>query len=384
MSEKTVVRVGTERRAQVMTSRARSEANTFAIHFLEEGGQRPAEVAGWIAGFIVEARESLDLALYDCRLSSEPARIVRDALHDRLRAGVAIRLVYDSGDKPQTGAAMDSKGADPAPRNTHRRVRELDLPDERVRAVRGPRALMHHKYLIRDRKAVWTGSLNFSDDAFARMENIAIELTSDKLAGYFDRDFARHWRTRLIAASGAFPTDPDLLLYDGEPARTDVDFAPGQGHQINEWVAAKLLHARRRIVLCSMLVNSSKVLSALLTQLDRGQVELEGVYDRTQMSGVLDQWRKLPDLAWKIAAVERVVREGRLVGKQSRPYRPGRSHNFMHNKTVVVDDTVITGSFNLSHNARDNAENMLAVDNPALAAEVVSYTRRLAERFSGQ
>lgn len=369
-------------RADGLLEGARRAGDTLAVRFLEEGGQQPAEVAAWMARFIEGARESLDLAVYDCHLSREPAGLLRDALRDRSRAGVQIRLVYDSGDKPQSGAGMDAKGADPAPENTHERVKELGLPDDCVRAIRGERALMHHKYLIRDREHVWTGSLNFSDDSLARMENIVVALTSHKIAGYFDRDFAQLWRTREIAASGAFPTEPDTLRFDQNPARTDVDFAPGQGHQINEWVAEKLRNGRRRIVLCSMLLNSSKILQAMLAQLDRGAVEFEGVYDHTQMSSVLDQWREIPDLGWKIEAVQRVIREGHLVGKHSRPYRPGRRHNFMHNKTVVVDDTVITGSFNLSHNARDNAENMLAIESPALAAEVVEYTRALAARFA--
>ncbi|MGH2560562.1 MAG: phospholipase D-like domain-containing protein [Thermomicrobiales bacterium] len=373
--------MGESQHGPAVIGTTRNAGDTIAVHFLEEGGQQPAEVAVWIATFIAGAHETLNLAVYDCRLSAEPAGILREALHDRLRAGVRIRLVYDSGDKPQSGAGMDAMGAEPAERDTHERVKEFALPDECLRAVHGERALMHHKYLIRDQQAVWTGSLNFSDDSFARMENIAVALASPKLAGHFDRDFSQLWLTREIANSGAFPTEPDRLRFDGDPAPTDVDFAPGQGHQINEWVAEKLSHARRRIVLCSMLINSSKVLSALLTQLDRGDVKVSGVYDHTQMAGVLDQWREIPDLAWKIEAVERVVREGRLAGKHSRPYRPGQSHNFMHNKTVVVDDTVITGSFNLSHNARENAENMLAIESPALAAEVVAYTSRLASRF---
>ena len=34
----------------------------------------------------------------------------------------------------------------------------------------------------------------------------------------------------------------------------------------------------------------------------------------------------------------------------------------MHNKIVVADDAVITGSYNLSHSASENAENILILD----------------------
>jgi phosphatidylserine/phosphatidylglycerophosphate/cardiolipin synthase-like enzyme len=53
----------------------------------------------------------------------------------------------------------------------------------------------------------------------------------------------------------------------------------------------------------------------------------------------------------------------------------------MHNKTLVVDDAVVTGSYNLSHAAESNAENMLAIDNEALAKRTVAYIAQLRDRF---
>ena len=358
--------------------------DTLAVRFLEEGGQDEMQVAGWLAEFIDGARETLDLAVYDCRLSREPAALLRDALGDRIAAGVRVRVVYDAGIKPQSPGGLDTTGADYAPLDTDYRVKELGLADELTRGVTDFRGLMHHKYLVRDREQVWTGSLNLTDDAMGRQENLIVLLTSSALASLYTRDFDQLWESGQIGVSGAFLTDPDTLRYDGQPASTDVDFSPGQGEQINEWVAAKVMGARRRIVLCSMLLNSSKLLNALTAQLDRGLIDFWGLFDGTQMAGVVGQWQERQDLAWKIAAVNRVITEGRLVGKQSTPYRPGGSHNFMHNKTLVVDDTVITGSYNLSHSAQGNAENMLAIESPALAERVVAYIRHLVERYGGR
>jgi phosphatidylserine/phosphatidylglycerophosphate/cardiolipin synthase-like enzyme len=119
----------------------------------------------------------------------------------------------------------------------------------------------------------------------------------------------------------------------------------------------------------------------LMEVLDRGELELWGVYDRTQIDGVVEQWADQPHVQWKVDAVHRLLREAELVGKQSEPYRPGHSHNFMHNKLLIVDDMVITGSYNLSHAAQRNAENMLAIDNPALAADAIEYVQFLRNRF---
>jgi phosphatidylserine/phosphatidylglycerophosphate/cardiolipin synthase-like enzyme len=298
-----------------------------------------------------------------------------------MRQGVQVRLIYDRGEKPQSASGIDRNGGDCAPLDTHDRVEELGLPPSSIRGVGSYRGLMHHKYVVRDREAVWTGSLNITDDSMRRMDNTVLTLQSEQLADLYTRDFEQIWTKQSIEVTGAFRTDPDSLRFAGRTTMTDVDFSPGQGEQINEWVAAKVHRARRRIVICSMLINSSKLLNALTSQLDRGEVDLSGVYDHTQMAGVLSQWDDQPELEWKVEAVKRVVQEGRLVGKRSLPYRAGESHNFMHNKTVVVDDTVITGSYNLSHSAQANAENMLAIQNPELAEEVIAYTRHLARKY---
>jgi phosphatidylserine/phosphatidylglycerophosphate/cardiolipin synthase-like enzyme len=130
-----------------------------------------------------------------------------------------------------------------------------------------------------------------------------------------------------------------------------------------------------------MLINSSKLLGALMKVLDEQRLELWGVYDRTQMEGVLQQWDDQPQVRWKVDAIHRLLREAELVGKDSLPYRPGHSHNFMHNKLLIVDDTAITGSYNLSHAAQTNAENMLAITSPALAEDAIAYVRMLRNRF---
>jgi len=358
--------------------------DTLSAHFLAEGDHPAVEVAGWMAGFIAQAQESLDIALYDCRLDDATVASIADALRDRVDAGVRVRLVYDAGErKPQGPKGVEAVGADPAEHDTHERVAELGLPGEVVRACRG-QGLMHHKYIVRDGEYVWTGSMNWSHDSMERMENTLLTLRSRDLAAYFALDFQQLYATGEIGTSGAFRTEARTLRLYGSPTQVDVDFSPGQGQHINEWVARRVGDARRRVVICSMLFTSSKLLNALLEQLDRGQVELWGVIDETQMAGVLHQWRDNPQLAWKVDAVRRIVAEARLVGKRSVPYSPGQRHNFMHCKMVIADDTVVTGSYNLSHNAQGNAENMLAITNAAFAAEAIAYVDELRRRYADE
>ena len=41
---------------------------------------------------------------------------------------------------------------------------------------------MHHKYVVRDREAVWTGSMNWSQDSWSRQENVIAIVRSPELA----------------------------------------------------------------------------------------------------------------------------------------------------------------------------------------------------------
>jgi phosphatidylserine/phosphatidylglycerophosphate/cardiolipin synthase-like enzyme len=45
----------------------------------------------------------------------------------------------------------------------------------------------------------------------------------------------------------------------------------------------------------------------------------------------------------------------------------------MHAKVVVADDYLFTGSYNLSHSGEQNAENVLEVENPALADQLAAF-----------
>ena len=73
----------------------------------------------------------------------------------------------------------------------------------------------------------------------------------------------------------------------------------------------------------------------------------------------------------------------RLTAKRSVPFTANGPHNFMHNKVVVADDIVSTGSFNLSANATRNAENVLRITSGDLAGQYAAYIDELVRRYAG-
>ena len=54
----------------------------------------------------------------------------------------------------------------------------------------------------------------------------------------------------------------------------------------------------------------------------------------------------------------------------------------MHNKLVVADQIVVTGSFNLSNHAMGNAENVLLIRDAAIADSYADYIQRLISRYA--
>ena len=73
----------------------------------------------------------------------------------------------------------------------------------------------------------------------------------------------------------------------------------------------------------------------------------------------------------------------RLRGKRSTPYAPGALHDYMHAKVTVADDTVFLGSFNLSRSGEENAENVLEIEDAALAERLGAWIDRLRARYPG-
>ena len=355
------------------------------VTLLAQGEQTGEQIAAQLAAFIRGAERSLDLALYDFRLSDPLKAIVAGAMQERAAAGVAIRIAYDA-DKPEP--PLVAQGMDPAPPGTGAFVRSLGYP---YRRIGGPK-LMHNKYIVRDLSdpdaadasgaSVWTGSTNFTDDSWNVEENNILQIASPDFARFYARDFADLWREGEIGTSGSFDTTPVNLTYAGTPLTARVFFSPGRGPQIDDEVARRVSGARRRVRIWSMLINSGALISALGDLLAAGNVPVSGVYDRTQMASVLTQWQDVPQNVWKIGALRQIVAQAGLIGKNSTPYRPDTIHDFMHAKALVVDDTVITGSYNFSRSAEFNAENLLVLENAALADRYSAFVDHLMTKYA--
>jgi phosphatidylserine/phosphatidylglycerophosphate/cardiolipin synthase-like enzyme len=346
------------------------------IQFLSDGGHRPEDVARVIATFIAGAQQSLDVAIYDAGLTGDLADAVRDAFENAKQRGVAIRLAYHSD-------TDRSKGV-PAPSSmTSTFVDSLGVP---CRPAGSQQNLMHHKYVVRDAgtagAAVLTGSTNWGEDAWSREENVILQLFGDDLAQRYRADFEEVWAGDTDT-SGHDAGGTASLSYDGTPMPADVWFAPAEGPIMARAVSKLIAQAARRILVASPVLTSGPVLGALHDIVVAGSVPVHGIVDRTQMEEVLQQWAENGGASWKTAAYQDVARRAGFAGKRSTPWSPRAVHDYMHLKMIVVDDTVVTGSFNFSHSGEDNAENLLRLDSAALAQVCVDAIGALISRYAG-
>src|SRR5881392_4265510 len=348
--------------------------DNVSVFFLAEGEQPADEVMARLTTFLRAAKQTLDFAIYDMRFSDPLKASLSSALRERAEAGVKIRFCYDA-DKPFPPNV--AAGQDPAPSGTGAFVQSLGYPWRRIAGMK----LMHSKFILRDGETVWTGSANMTDDAFTLMENNIVEIDSQPLASYYAQNFEQLWEKQNFEHTGDIHTEPVPLTFSNQSANARVMFSPGCGLEIDSEIARRVRAGQRRVRICSLLINSGTLIGELGNLLRRGRVAVDGIYDRTQMEQVYLQWQEVPQNRWKIGALQEIIARAGLIGKNSTPYTPAGRHNFMHNKVLVIDDTVITGSYNFSRSAQFNAENILFIESAPLADAYSAYIDHLVKKY---
>jgi len=262
----------------------------------------------------------------------------------------------------------------PPPEGDPSTIDELDVP---TRGITGVPDLMHHKYVIRDGRALWSGSTNWTQDSWSRQENVVVTVESRELAARFTQDFEQLWETRRVERSGKVDSSP--VTVDGHEVRPW--FSPKRGERLAQRIAAAIGHARERVRIASPVITSGPILGTLAEVVADGQVDVAGIVDLTQIEEVLRQWEANGIATWKIPALRAAITRAPFSGKRSTPYAPGSVHDYMHAKVTVTDDTVFAGSFNLSHSGELNAENVLEIADADLAERMAAFVDEIRSRY---
>jgi phosphatidylserine/phosphatidylglycerophosphate/cardiolipin synthase-like enzyme len=354
---------------------------------------------------IGEARQEVLVAVQELSL---PA--VAKALVERHRQGVVVRVVLENTySTPWSQQSL--AGLSPHQRQRQAQLQALGQPDAVALLQRAGvpllddtadgsagSGLMHHKFLVVDRRVVVTGSANFSpscvhgdpDDPRTRGNvNHLLRIDSAALAAVFAEEFAKLWGD---GPAGAFDSrfglgkesGPVRRVMVGE-TRVEVLFAPHRRSDPRngvQWLAERLAGVHRRLDL-SLFVFSAQGLADTLAALPSRGVAVRLLADpgfaSRPFSEVLD-----------VLGVSRPDRDC-LLEADNQPWQQPlegvgtprlAGGDKLHHKFAVIDQrTVITGSFNWSPSAaHQNDETLLIIDSPLLAAH---FTREMDRLWRG-
>ena len=330
-------------------------------------------VAGRIVDFIGKAESTLELALYDIRLPDPVGKTVADAFRSAADRGVKVRLAYnDVAESPDDGHFLPA--VHPPPETNPEILATLPIE---TKAISGIPDLMHHKYMVADGKAIWTGSANWSIYSWTRQENVLALIQSPELAASYQQNFEELWSTGDVARSGKSEPKPVRV---GDSTVT-AWFTPGHGEALSQHISSKLGKAKRRIRIASPVLTSAPILGTLAELADnRRNLDIAIVVVEPQCDRVFEQWARTQS-KWKVPLLEKVIESLPVTGKRSVPWGTGAVRDFMHAKVTVVDDTVILGSFNLSRSGEQNAENMVEIDDAGIAQIFADFIDEVRARY---
>jgi phosphatidylserine/phosphatidylglycerophosphate/cardiolipin synthase-like enzyme len=220
----------------------------------------------------------------------------------------------------------------------------------------GRSALMHNKFWIFDRKAVWTGSTNITVNGMLHNNNNVIVIESPELADIYEREFAEMW-------AGKFgPTSPSTLnaqtlTIDGTPIQ--VLFAPED--EVASHLVPLIEQAQKSIRFMAFSFTHQELGDTVLARARAG-LDVRGIFETR---GSETEYSQLPVLYCAHVPVR----------------QDGNPATFHHKVFVIDDKIVITGSFNFTGNAdQSNDENAIIVTNSQIAAQYLQeFERRWAE-----
>ena len=291
-----------------------------------------------LVAFINTAAKTLDIADYDFDLEN-----VANALAEAAGRGVRVRMVTDTDTLTND---------DPLIEKAFKILKQAKIPivdDKRP-------AIMHNKFVVVDDAAVWTGSWNFTENDTYRLNNNAIRIASPELAQNYTAEFEKMFVKRKFGPNKPAGVPHPVLTING--VHVENYFAAEDkvaGHIVDH-----LKQARQSIHFLAFSFTHDGIGSAVIDRAKAG-VQVSGVFETTGSET-------------KFSEFGRMKKAGLDVMQDGNPY-------VMHHKVFIIDGrTVLFGSFNFSDNAdKDNDENLLIVDDPALAQAFEAEFQRVRE-----
>jgi len=269
------------------------------------------------------ARERIELVSFEYNLPSIGAALARAQAR-----GVAVRLALDR-ESLHHPAMASWAGV----------VEEAGIPVSWEQSD----GFLHSKFVIIDRRVVWTGSWNATINDTYRNNNNLLRISAPQVVANYIAEFERMAAGRFGNAKTG-PTPYPLVRLPGATIATY--FSPHE--PVRSRVLAQLQRARVRIDVLAFSFTDAAIADALIARQQAG-VPVRVVVEARNANGSGAQY-------------------GRLLGAGLEVLKDGNCYT-MHHKLMIIDErVVITGSYNFTGRAEDvNDENLLIIDDPALA-----------------
>lgn len=286
---------------------------------------------------INEAKNTIDIAMYEF----DNDKMIINALKNAQNRGVKIRIIVDNSPNKDDFNQKNEKIGD---------FFELKT-DKNCEA----NAIMHNKFLIVDNNTVITGSTNITHNDMSGFNcNNLIKIRSISLARAYEEQFedmfnGHFHRQKTADSSYKIPFGKNKIW---------VYFSP-QAKIIDNALIPQILNAKKSIYIPIFFLTEDNFVNALMSAHKRG-VAIKIILDATAGRNPSTKHEKLRKAGIK-------VKVENWAGK-------------MHQKAMIVDDTVIIGSMNFSNSGNlKNDENCLIIKNIALANQ---YQKHFLELYN--
>ncbi len=309
----------------------------WEVYFTAPTGSRDSTTyTGGVDTVIVTAIDAVEQTLDIAAFEWNNPRIQQAVLAAHQR-GVQVRMVVDD-----EHALEDDDGF------------VEDLIDEGVAVVDDGRSgLMHNKFMIMDGTTLWTGSMNYTINGSYRNNNNVVMLRAPEAVAAYQTEFNEMFIDREFGSSRSAINSANFVQ-DGVPVQ--VLFAPED--PVVPTLLGILESAESDIRFMTFSFTLDEVGQTLLARAEAG-VNVEGIFE---VRGSRTQFSQLPLL----------LCAGLDVRQDGNPF------TFHHKVFIIDDDTVVTGSFNISANATNrNDENVLIIQDQDFAAQFIAEYERM-------
>ena len=252
------------------------------------------------------------------------------ALKSAAARGVQVRLFTDDTYRSEARQSLGSRSQNKARCETLFAVRVCY--DTR-------KALMHHKFILLDDSALWTGSTNLTWNAFERNNENSLYFPHPGLLNAYRQEFEALFAGKEEGLGASYPFR--IGSTGGE-----VFFSPAGGRFGRDELEVQIGRAKQEIWVAAYVFTDPKLVTALSQAKGRG-VQVRMVFDARNLQDTKD---------------EDLKKAGIPVRMDGNPYT-------MHHKVMVLDrQVIVTGSYNFSLSAaRSNNENLLILSDPTPA-----------------